>query len=53
MRSVMHAAEIVVRGIERDGRDVMLKFLAESVREPREPALLHPDREVLALNIGR
>ena len=33
--------------------NMVLELLAEGVGQPREPAVLHPDREVRALDIGR
>ncbi len=43
----MHPAKGVVREVQGDSGFQMRQFLAESVRQPREPAKLHPHREVL------
>ena len=48
----MNAAEIIMRDIERGGRNVIIKFLANAVRQSREPAIAHAERKVLALNIA-
>ncbi len=49
----VNAAHIVVRNVQGDGSTVVQVGLAEAVRKPREPALRHAQREVLALNVGR
>jgi hypothetical protein len=48
----MHAAEIVVKEIERNLMRVILEFLAESVCQPRESAHPHSHAEVLALHVA-
>ena len=53
LQRLVDADEIVEGEIERQGVDVVLEFLAEGVGEPREPAVLHPDREIGALDVGR
>lgn len=49
----MDAAEVVEREVEREGVNVVLKLLRERIRQAREAAILHPNREVGALNVGR
>ena len=39
----MHAAEIVMADVERHGRRMVLKLLAECVRQPRETPRRHAD----------
>ena len=46
----MNAAEVVIGEVQRDGCFQVRQFLAESVRQPREPANRHPHREVLPLH---
>ena len=43
----MHAAEIVVSEMQRDGGFQVHKFLAESIRQTREAADRHAHREIL------
>ncbi len=45
------AAEIVVGDEQPDRRNMVLKFLAKSVRQPREAAGLHPEGQIAALNV--
>jgi hypothetical protein len=40
--SLMHATKIIMRDVQANGGDVMIKFLAETIRQPRKPPLLHP-----------
>ena len=50
----MNTAEIKVRiDIKRDRRFMVFQFLAESIGEAGEAALLHPKRQILALDVGR
>ena len=49
----VNAAEIVPRHEQRKHQLVILPFLAEGVRQPREAAILHPNRQVRPLNVGR
>ena len=49
----MGVPEIAVHEVERNGLGVILKILAEGVRQPREPARRYPHRWVLALHVGR
>ena len=43
----MNAAEIIEREMQSDSRFQMRRFFAESVRQSRQPAKLHPHSEVL------
>ncbi len=43
----MYAAEIIVSEMQGDSRFQMRQFFAKSVRQPRQPAKLHPHRKVL------
>jgi hypothetical protein len=52
-QSLMHAAEIVVHEIERDGPTVILNLLRECVCEPRKTTHSHPHGQILALNVAR
>jgi hypothetical protein len=52
-KRLMHAAEILIGRVQGERRDVMLKLFREGICEPRKPALLHTDHEVLSLDIGR
>lgn len=45
--------EIIPDRVKRDHVRVVLELLREGVCQPREPAHLHPQREVLALGVGR
>lgn len=47
---LMNPAEVVVHEVQGDGVRVVLRLLAESVRQPREAAHRHTHREVLALH---
>jgi hypothetical protein len=47
---LMHAAEVVVHEVEGCRCRVVLNLLAEGVGQAREPAHVHPHREVLAFN---
>lgn len=49
----MHATEIVVRDEQRDCRFVILPLLAMAVRQSREAANLHSQREVASLDVAR
>jgi hypothetical protein len=49
----MHAAEIIVQVVQRNRVEVILNFLRESIRQSREAAQLHTNREIRALNIVR
>ena len=46
---LVNPAKVVVHEVERN-RPVILKFLAESVRQPREPPHAHPHRQIAALD---
>ena len=46
----MYSAEIVPREVQAVRGPQVLPFLAEGVRQSRETAHLHSDREVLTLN---
>ena len=49
----MHPDEVVEHEVERQRVNVVLELLAEGVRQAREAAVLHADRKVRALNVGR
>src|SRR5438094_7127011 len=46
----MNTAEIVVSEMQGNSRFQMRQFFAESVRQPRQPAKLHPHGEVLSFH---
>ena len=48
---LMHAAEIVMHDVQRDGSAVVEVVLGEGVCQPREAALLHSQRQILSLDI--
>ena len=50
---LVNSAEVVAREMQTVGGPEILPLVAEAVRQPREAAHLHSDREVLALHIGR
>src|ERR1043165_3283871 len=52
-QGLMDAAKIVVSDVQRHRRAMVQIVLAEAGREPREPTLLHPKRQVLPFDIGR
>jgi hypothetical protein len=45
----MNADEVVSHHMQRNRMRVVLNFFAESVRQPSEPAYVHPDGEIAAL----
>lgn len=47
----MNAAEVVVGEVEAIRAPQVLPLLAEGIRQSREAAHLHSDREVLAFNV--
>jgi len=47
------ANEVVVHEMKRDGCDVMLDSLGETICEASKAAHVHPHGEVLALHVGR
>jgi hypothetical protein len=49
----VEAHDVVVHEVHRHGGLVLRAALAESVREPREPAHRHPHAEVLAFHVAR
>ena len=49
---LMHSAEIVVRDEQRHSRPVVPQLLGKAVGQSREPALLHPQRQIAALDIA-
>lgn len=49
----VNADEVVIHHVQRDRVGVVLDLLREPVRQPREPAHVHPHGEVLALGVGR
>jgi hypothetical protein len=49
---LMNFAEVVIREVQRDVVGVHFDFLAEPVGQAREPAHVHPHREVLALDVA-
>jgi hypothetical protein len=48
----MHATKIVMRDIQANGGNVMIKLLAEPARQSRKSPLLHPQRQILPLNVA-
>jgi hypothetical protein len=50
VKRLVHAAPIVVRDIEADGRGMAFELLAKAVGQPREPTGSHSDRKVGALD---
>ena len=48
----MNPAEIVMRNVQRDRRNVIIKFLREAIGEAREPTLAHAKRKVLPFNVA-
>lgn len=48
----MDAAKIVVCDVQRHRSRMVLKFLAESIGEPGEAALLHAEGQVLPLDMA-
>ena len=46
-------AEVVIDEVQRDGVRVVLDPFRERIRQPREPAHVHPHGEVLALRVAR
>src|SRR5688572_13603010 len=51
-KRLMHPGEVVEHEVERDCCRVVLKLLAEGVRQPSESANAHAHREVLALDVA-
>jgi hypothetical protein len=49
----MNPAEIVMRDVQRDRRNVIIKLLWEAIGKASEPALPHAKRKVLAFNVAR
>jgi hypothetical protein len=49
----MDAKPVVPNGIDRNHVSVVLEFLAERIRQPREAAIVHPHRQVRTLAVGR
>ena len=47
----MDLAEVVIHEMQGDIMSVHLDLLTEPVREPREPAHVHPHREILAFDV--
>ncbi len=48
----MNPAEVVVGEMQRQGSLEVRQLLAEGVRQPDEPPALHPDGQVLSLDVG-
>jgi hypothetical protein len=48
----MNATEIILREVQRNSGLQIRQFLAEGVREPRQPAKLHPHGKVLPLDVA-
>lgn len=51
-KALVNPNKVVVHGVNRNGRNVILDFLTEGVRQAREAAHRHPHREILALHIA-
>jgi hypothetical protein len=49
----MNPDKAVMHVVDRQRRGVIIDLLGESVRQPGESPVVHPDREVLALYVGR
>ena len=49
----MHAAEVVIRKVQRDCRVQVLNLLTEGVRQSRESAEVHLQRQILPLDEAR
>jgi hypothetical protein len=49
----MSAAQIVMRDIQRDRCNVIIRLLWEAIGKAREPAAAHAQRKVLPLNVAR
>jgi len=49
----MHPAKVVIRKMQGDSGFQMRQLFAESIRQPRKPAKLHPHREILPLDEAR
>ena len=49
----MNAAEVVVHMKQRQHSDVIFELLTEGIRQPGEPAHVHPHVEILSLDVGR
>jgi hypothetical protein len=47
----MQPAEVVVSDAERDGRTVIFKFAAESIRQPSHAPDRHPEGQIEALDM--
>ena len=47
----MNPDEVVVHAVESNRRNVVFQFLGEGVSQSREPALLHPQRQILTLDV--
>jgi len=48
----MHAAKIIMRDVQTNGSNMMIQLLAETIRQSREPPLLHTERQILPLNVA-
>src|ERR1044072_4035642 len=50
--ALMHPAHVVMCHVQRHGHCVLLQPLAETIREPGEPAAGHAQRQVAALHVA-
>ena len=50
-QAFVDAAQIEVSDEQADSRNVVFELLAEDVRQASEPTLVHPDRQVPALDV--
>lgn len=50
---LMHAAEVVVHVVERDGRDVIVELFGERLGQARKAAIAHANRQILPFHIRR
>jgi hypothetical protein len=48
----VYLAEIIVHEVQSDRVSVVFGLFAESVRQPSEPAQVHPHRQVLPFNMA-
>ena len=49
----MDANQVVPDRVDRDHVRVVLEFLGEGIRQPREAPIVHPHRQIRALAVGR
>lgn len=52
-KRLVNTNEVVVHVEQSDGMGVIFNLFAEGIRQPREPADVHPHREILPLHVRR